>query len=239
MAQTLSMTSDIGLEHDPLRRSHSQSMLYLPKISSNIRIQALSSAPSSAPSSPSSPRPFQNSSTYPSYTTTPSSSVSLDRDCLAESNGSPQQDDDDGFVSFPEYSNDYGSELNPHNDDSLVDEEVGEVEKPNFLPSPFSATAICGIMTAPMYHDVHRLSPCIEDDTRLGEEPAGQVDYFSKAWKEEDIWSSWRYVVSKRRTYAIEDGLRFENASWRSWSKSRFNLPEVGQEIINWYGYSQ
>ena len=233
MAQTLSMTTDIGLEHDPLRRSHSQSMLYLPKISPNTRVQTFSSAPSSAPSSP---RPFHSSSTYPSYITTPSSSVSLNGDCLTEGNGSPQQDDD--LVSFPDYSNDYGSELNPHNDDSLV-EEVGEVKKPNFLPSPFSATAICGIMTAPMYHNVHRLSPCIEDDTRLGQEPAGQVDYFSKAWKEEDIWSSWRYVVSKRRTYAIEDGLRFENASWRSWSKSRFNLPEVGQEIVDWYGYNQ
>ena len=139
---------------------------------------------------------------------------------------------DDG-LGFPDYAHDYGSELNPHNDTSLID-GMGEVEKPRSLPLPFAATAIYGTMTAPMYPDVHRRSPMTEDDNRLGEEPRGQVDYFSRTWREEDIWSSWRYVVSKRRTYVLEEGLRFENASWRSWSKSRFSLPEVGQEKINW-----
>lgn len=223
------MSPDVGLDHDLLRRSPSQSSLYLPRISSNVRIQPFTSSPSSAPSSP---RPQHGYSSYHSYTSTPSSSVSLDEDCSTEQDEDLASQDDG--LGFPDYSNDYGSELNPHNDESLLDES-GEVERPRSLPLPFAATAICGTMTVPMYREVHRLSPAIEDDIRLGEEPAGQVDYFGKAWKEEDIWSSWRYVVSRRRTYVLEEGLRFENASWRSWSKSRFSLPEVGQDVVGWY----
>ena len=232
MAQTLSMSPDIGgLDHDLLRRSHSHSSLYLPRKSSNIRIQPFTSSPSSPPSSP---QPQPGYSNYHSSISTPSSSVSVDAEECSIEQDEDFTSQDDG-LGFPDYSDDYGAELNPHNDESLL-EEISEMKRPRSLPLPFSATAIYGTMTAPMYREVHRHSPAIEDDIRLGDEPVGQVDYFGKAWKEEDIWSTWRYVVSRRRMYVLEEGLRFENASWRSWSKSRFSLPEVGQHVVGWYG---
>ena len=230
MAQTLSMSADIGLDHDPLRRTHSQSSLYLPRIPSSIRVPPFTSAPSSAPSSP---QPLQAYSNYPSYISTPSSSLSLDdEDCGTEHDDHLDAPDDG--LGFPDYADDYGAELNPHQDHSLT-EDVADQVRPRSLPLPFVATAICGTMTAPMYTEVSRLSPSVEDDTRPGEEPAGQVDYFGKAWKEEDIWSSWRYVVSRRRMYVLEEGLRLENASWRSWSKARYQLAEVRQDVVGGY----
>lgn len=60
------------------------------------------------------------------------------------------------------------------------------------------------------------------DDTWAEAEPSRYVDYLSSEWKEEDIWSSWRYVVSRRN--ALNGARRFENASWRNWAKSRFRL---------------
>lgn len=71
-----------------------------------------------------------------------------------------------------------------------------------------------------------------EDDSAVRAEPSRHVDYLSYEWKEEDIWSSWRHIVEHRRVYGERS--RLENASWRTWAKSQFNLRTVSPETLNW-----
>ena len=47
-----------------------------------------------------------------------------------------------------------------------------------------------------------------EDDTAVKQRPTHHVDYLSHDWREEDIWSSWRYIVSKRGEYTNGPHLR-------------------------------
>lgn len=70
------------------------------------------------------------------------------------------------------------------------------------------------------------------DDSSIEEEPERHVDYLSHEWREEDIWASWRYVISRRNRYS--NAVRLENASWRSWAKAKYNLPTVSPETLNW-----
>jgi Fungal protein of unknown function (DUF1752) len=70
------------------------------------------------------------------------------------------------------------------------------------------------------------------DDASIESEPERHVDYLSHDWREEDIWTSWRYVVSRRDRYS--NGVRLENASWRTWAKSKYQLSTVSPETLNW-----
>ena len=70
------------------------------------------------------------------------------------------------------------------------------------------------------------------DDTSLEEEPSRHVDYLSHDWREEDIWSSWRYMTRRKNVYS--NGLRLENASWRTWAKVKFDLGTISPETLNW-----
>lgn len=72
-----------------------------------------------------------------------------------------------------------------------------------------------------------------EDDTAVKHRPTQHVDYLSHDWREEDIWSSWRYIISKRREFA--NAPRLENASWRTWMKAKYGLKTVSPETLNWY----
>ncbi|CAG8747132.1 8458_t:CDS:2, partial [Racocetra fulgida] len=59
------------------------------------------------------------------------------------------------------------------------------------------------------------------------------VDYLSHEWnKEDDIWTSWR-VMSKQKK-EIANGIRLENASWRTWAKQKYKLKTVNPEKLNW-----
>lgn len=71
-----------------------------------------------------------------------------------------------------------------------------------------------------------------EDDTAVRTQPSRHVDYLSHNWKEEDIWSSWKLIVSKRKAY--NNSARLENASWRTWTKSKNKLKTVSPETLNW-----
>ncbi|POR35630.1 Uncharacterized protein TPAR_04174 [Tolypocladium paradoxum] len=71
-----------------------------------------------------------------------------------------------------------------------------------------------------------------EDDTAVTTKPSRQVDYLSHDWREEDIWSSWRYIVSKRDEFP--NSRRLENASWRTWMKAKNNLKTISPEELNW-----
>lgn len=71
-----------------------------------------------------------------------------------------------------------------------------------------------------------------EDDSAARQEPSRHVDYLSHEWREEDIWASWRHIVSKRKVYGERS--RLENASWRTWAKSKYRLHTVTPEKLNW-----
>ncbi|GAA5984330.1 hypothetical protein JCM11641_006183 [Rhodosporidiobolus odoratus] len=68
-----------------------------------------------------------------------------------------------------------------------------------------------------------------EVTTRL---PSICVDYLSHDWAEDDVWTSWKAMT--RHKAEIANGVRLENASWRTWAKQRGNLKTVSPETLNW-----
>jgi hypothetical protein len=80
--------------------------------------------------------------------------------------------------------------------------------------------------------DTPDLADKAEDDSAVKAQPSRHVDYLSHNWREEDIWESWRYIVSKRGEYS--NSARLENASWRTWMKSKNRLKTVSPEALNW-----
>lgn len=75
------------------------------------------------------------------------------------------------------------------------------------------------------------------DDTSVEDEPSRHVDYLAHEWKEEDIWASWRYVTARKNDYS--NGVRLENASWRTWAKAKHNLGTISPETLNWLANPQ
>jgi hypothetical protein len=73
----------------------------------------------------------------------------------------------------------------------------------------------------------------VPDDLSIITLPRGQVDYLSHNWQEEDVWRSWRNMTKQKNE--IANGMRLENASWRTWWKQRNNLKTVTPETLNWY----
>jgi len=73
-------------------------------------------------------------------------------------------------------------------------------------------------------------APSVEDiQARL---PSICVDYLSHDWAEEDVWASWRSMT--RHKNEIANGVRLENASWRTWWKQRNKLKTISPETLNW-----
>ena len=73
----------------------------------------------------------------------------------------------------------------------------------------------------------------VPDDSTYSVQAEGQVDYLSHEWREEDVWRSWRNMT--RQKNAIANGMRLENASWRTWWKQRNKLKTISPETLNWY----
>ena len=105
-----------------------------------------------------------------------------------------------------------------YDDEALEDDDDAPLESPNSLKSS-SPSAI----------------PHISDDiwTERGPGPSRQVDYLSHDWTEPDIWSSWRYVRKEKAGYP-QNAARLENASWRTWAKSKYKLKTITPETLNW-----
>jgi hypothetical protein len=76
-------------------------------------------------------------------------------------------------------------------------------------------------------------SNLVPDDLSIVTLPRGQVDYLSHNWQEEDVWRSWRNMTKQKNE--IANGMRLENASWRTWWKQRNKLKTVTPETLNWY----
>lgn len=79
-------------------------------------------------------------------------------------------------------------------------------------------------------------TPTVLDDYAVQEQPTRQVDFLSHNWREEDIWASWRHIVSQRKAVYGEMS-RLENASWRTWAQARNQLPMVSPATLNWYDH--
>lgn len=224
MAVVLNSEENSYFSSSSLRRSHSQpkfvtqpSYAKTPSKSKsssefNTIISPTNSTSSSAPSSP---RTLTADSAAPSYSSTPASSLSLDAHC-------DDQDDEDQIV-FPSY------------DDVGYYDQVEDLEPPasprtgdSYTVSPTSDSTSTNV-SRPVSPDPVEHA---EDDTAVRTQPSRHVDYLSHNWKEEDIWSSWKHIVSKRKSY--NNSARLENASWRTWTKSKNKLKTVSPETLNW-----
>ncbi|KAI1828649.1 hypothetical protein F4861DRAFT_488639 [Xylaria intraflava] len=187
----------------------------------NYRRQPIHIVPASSPSSgPSSPSTLHAESEIdPSYISTPATSLSLD--------GQYGTGDSDAQNSL--LLSEYGD--NPY----FALDDLEELEPPasprtgdSYTVSPAEDDAVVaasrpGSPAAPEH---------AEDDSAVKHHPTQHVDYLSHNWKEEDIWSSWRYIISKRREFA--NAPRLENASWRTWMKAKYGLKTVSPETLNW-----
>ncbi|KAH6648492.1 hypothetical protein BKA67DRAFT_538523 [Truncatella angustata] len=144
--------------------------------------------------------------------------------------------------------------LDDHWDSKLDLDTSDEIILPEYDINPFfSAVEDLEAPTSPHTGDSYPVSPAehdtpttisradsptptehasAEDDTALRHHPTHHVDYLSHDWKEEDIWSSWRYIVSRRNDFT--NAPRLENASWRTWMKSKYGLKTVSPETLNW-----
>ncbi|KAI1333394.1 protein phosphatase type 1 complex subunit Hex2/Reg1 [Xylariaceae sp. FL0255] len=207
-----------------LRRSHSQSK-FLSKSSSTFRTSASTSkisdlfsdeyrsspiqivTGSTSSSAPSSPTTLHPESIDPSYNSTPTTNLSLDGQCKHDDLG-------DHSLLLSEYSdNPYFMSLN----------ELDELQSPLSPPaSPTDEDQSPALTSRP---DSPVATEHAEDDTAVKQHPTQHVDYLSHDWKEEDIWSSWRYIISKRREFA--NAPRLENASWRTWMKAKLKDCDV------------
>ncbi|RKK92467.1 hypothetical protein BFJ68_g15878 [Fusarium oxysporum] len=72
-----------------------------------------------------------------------------------------------------------------------------------------------------------------KDDMAISNRPSRHVDYLSHNWREEDIWSSWRYIVMRRGD--LPNSVRLENAAWRTWIKAKDNLKTISPVTLDWF----
>jgi hypothetical protein len=126
----------------------------------------------------------------------------------------PVFDDSDDEIYFPSYDNE------KRNGEGNSDDHIEGVES-----SSKTSTAIEG----PVFPSSIERS---EDDSAACVKPSQHVDYLSYDWDEEDIWSSWKHLVKKRKVYPNIE--RLENASWRTWEKKRRNLKTISPETVRW-----
>ena len=222
MAVVLSSEESTYFSSSPLRRSQST-----PKFVTNSFVRtpskpqlntdfnsAIAVTNSAHSSTASSPRTLQADSGLHSYSSTPASSLSLESRCENE-------EDDEDQIQFPSY------------DDVGYYDQVEDLEPPasprtgdSYTVSPSSNSTSTNV-SRPESPDQHA-----EDDTAVRKQPSRHVDYLSHNWREEDIWSSWKLIVSKRKAYG--NSARLENASWRTWTKSKNKLKTVSPETLNW-----
>lgn len=232
MAVVLQSEENSYFSASSMRRSHSQTTLDTRNngfnaSASTSRLSDFYHHPSkpyvSSPSSaPSSPTTLEADGTTPSWASTPASNYSTLSDfdetaqleCVhSEGQIILPQYDDAGFSSQSEDSEDLPS---PHTGDSYVPS-----------PNENDTSAATSRPGSPPLLDR------AEDDINVRPQPSRHVDYLSHNWREEDIWESWKLIVSKRGDYS--NAARLENASWRTWVKSKNKLKTVSPETLNWY----
>lgn len=181
--------------------------------------------PDSAPSTASSsPRIAAAESSDLSYASTPSSSLSLASDC-------------DDAIQLPVYPEDHF--VLPQYPHPGFGDPVEDLEPPT-SPKTGDSYPVSPVepdnsdeTSRPDTPELKLDGERAEDDTAVRQQPTRHVDYLSHNWREEDIWSSWRYIISRRDEYS--NSARLENASWRTWMKAKNNLRTVSPETLNWF----
>ena len=169
-------------------------------------------------SAPSSPRLITHDlSSFPSCASTPSSSLSLSDPFFTE------KDDDE--LQFPSYDD-------ADDSDSILNDS--EKKTYNSPPKPASSPREPPERrhASSRVENLYKTLQSVGDDLSIKDQPSRHVDYFSHDWKEEELLSSWRHVVGKRGE--LENWERLENTAWRTWSKSRNQLPVVPPQNLNW-----
>lgn len=211
----------------PLRRSHSQPKFGTKRSgfqtsASASRISDLYNnqpretfGESIASSSPPSSVAIHPESSDMSYASTPSSNFSVASDCS-------EVDHLESVTAAQAISHHYGGGYFDHVEDSES-------------PSPHNGNTSSNeneTSTTASRPDSPELIDRATDDIAIRVQPSRHVDYLSHNWREEDIWSSWKLIVSRRGDYA--NAARLENASWRTWMKSKNKLSTVSPETLNW-----
>ncbi|PVH74416.1 hypothetical protein DL98DRAFT_604561 [Cadophora sp. DSE1049] len=125
--------------------------------------------------------------------------------------------DDEGQIIFPTYDVRYYGQVEDLKPPASL--WIGD----SYTASPSSNSTSTNVSPDPVEY---------ADDTAVRTQPSRHIDYLSHNWKEEDIWSSWKHVVSKRKEYS--NSARLENASWRAWTKSKNKLKTLSPESVNW-----
>ncbi|KAH6874301.1 hypothetical protein B0T10DRAFT_533033 [Thelonectria olida] len=161
----------------------------------------------------------------PPYFSTPASNLSIASD--------------DGKAIRPAESSKGHNFLSPFPKDNCFAPPDDSLDTPPYPKTDGSNTispADHGIPANPSRLEKLELSALLKhakDDSAIKAGPWRHVDYLSHDWKEEDIWSSWKYLTTRRREYA--DSSRLENASWRIWTKCKYKLKTVSPETLNWF----
>ncbi|ATY63089.1 protein phosphatase type 1 complex subunit Hex2/Reg1, putative [Cordyceps militaris CM01] len=194
------------------------------KIHSSYDPSSKSSSESDASSVPSSPRTIHAEATDLSYSSTPATNLSIASDF---DDAPPLDDSPEDHFGLPPFS-DEKYYMHPHLGYDN-DEDDGAVDK---APSAQSYCAVDDSSESTSRPETPELAKHAEDDTTIASKPSRQVDYLSHDWKEEDIWTSWRYIVTRRGEVA--NSARLENASWRTWMKAKHNLKTISPESLNW-----
>lgn len=201
-----------------LRRSHpSSSSLFLDS-------PALSTSPRNPPATPPNAEHLERISTPPS--SSPASSPQTSSFDFSNFDSNPSTPASSGISLEQKYGG--------HDDMDFPD--YGGVQfyhqSEDFDASQSSDEPVESTTTDTTRSDSPLPTPTVQDDTAIKQQPKQHVDYLSHDWREEDIWSSWRHIVSQRRVYGQRS--RLENASWRTWAKSKYHLRTVSPETLNW-----
>jgi hypothetical protein len=184
----------------------------------------------------SAPRTVHTDSVDLSYTSTPATNLCVASDYNDTIGLTEPAEDHFIFPSFAQQKLYVHPEIRPdiHYDDTLESSSspraddsytvsLGEHENPEETSHHTSRTET----------PEHEKSEHAQDDTAVSSRPSRQVDYLSDEWKEDEIWSSWRYVVSRRGDFP--NSTRLENASWRAWMNAKNNLKSISPESLNWF----
>ncbi len=229
MAAVLSSEDSNYFAASSLRRSASQTKFEAPSyrrsIPSPYDPSSKSSSDSDPSSAPSSPRTAHVESTDLSSASTPASNLSIASDF-------------DEALPIDEAPEDHFS-LPPYADGKLYMQPPLQFHDsleppPSRLADSYSdSPADQDSSESTSRPDTPELADHAEDDTAVTSRPSRQVDYLSHNWREEDIWTSWRYIVTRRGEFT--NSARLENASWRTWMKAKNNLKTISPETLNWY----
>ncbi|KAH6845220.1 hypothetical protein B0I37DRAFT_179383 [Chaetomium sp. MPI-CAGE-AT-0009] len=217
-------TEDDSYFSPSLRRSHSQPGFGARRLgfhTSASTSRLSDSYPEPSPvstlsSAPSSPQTTNIESAYLSDSSTPATNFSLTSD-----SDEPSATPDEVFL---QQCNDGGYFSRLGNQEPPSSPRIGDSD--GYSIEEYGESAATSRPGSPDYHER------AEDDIALRAQPSRHVDYLSHDWREEDIWSSWKLIVSRRGDY--NNSARLENASWRTWMKAKNNLDTVSAETLNW-----